>query len=62
MQIVTIVIILNRLILKLINEFKINKLTAKIFLGKNMKIQNRDPRLETSGKIIGFYKREFFVL
>jgi len=24
------------------------------------KYQNRDPRLETSGKIIGFYEREFY--
>lgn len=24
-------------------------------------MQNRDPKLETSGKIIGFYEREFFV-
>ena len=25
-------------------------------------MQNRDPQLETSGKIIGFYEREFYVL
>jgi len=24
------------------------------------KYQNRDPQLETSGKIIGFYEREFY--
>jgi len=27
---------------------------------KKAKYQNRDPRLETSGKIVGFYEREFF--
>ena len=25
-------------------------------------MQNRDPKLETSGKIIGFYEREFYCL
>jgi len=25
------------------------------------KYQNRDPRLETSGKIVGFYEREYYV-
>jgi conserved hypothetical protein, ribA/ribD-fused len=27
----------------------------------NLKIKNRDPFLETSGKVIGFYEREFYV-
>jgi len=27
----------------------------------NFKIKNRDPFLETSGKVIGFYEREFYV-
>lgn len=28
---------------------------------QKLKYQNRDPELETSGKIIGFYEREFYV-
>ena len=27
---------------------------------KKIKYQNRDPHLETSGKVIGFYEREFY--
>ncbi len=27
---------------------------------KKTRYQNRDPRLETSGKVIGFYEREFY--
>jgi len=28
---------------------------------KNLKYKNRDPILETSGEIVGFYEREFYV-